>query len=219
MRIILLGAPGSGKGTQSLFLSEKLRVPSISTGDILRKACHEKTDLGKEVQSYLDKGQLVPDKVVIEIIDKRLKAADCARGYILDGFPRTVQQAEALALMLRSRETSLDLVLNLEVDDRDLLTRLTGRRQCRQCGAGYHMAFAPPLEEGICDRCGGALYQRDDDREKTIRERLNVYKKQTEPLIDFYKKEKLLRTVSGKGEAKEVFEKILEYLLEAAVLK
>ncbi len=212
MRLILLGPPGAGKGTQAKRLIERYGIPQISTGDILRAAVREGTELGKKAKQYMDAGQLVPDEVVIGIIRERLKEADCAKGFILDGFPRTVPQAEALKGVLSDLGQALDHVVSIEVPDEDLVERLTGRRTCRTCGAMYHVKFNPPKQEGVCDKCGGELYQRDDDREETIRARLKVYHDQTAPLVEFYTKEGLLRRIDGVGSVDEIYGRILGVL-------
>jgi len=183
-------------------------IPQISTGDILREAVREGTPLGREAKGYMDRGELVPDEVVVGIVRERLQGDDCKKGFILDGFPRTIPQAEALEETLKGLSKGIDHVINIEVGKDELIRRLSGRRTCRKCGAMYHIIFDPPKREGVCDRCGGELYQRDDDREETIRERLRVYEEQTAPLIEFYRKRGLLRTIDGKGEIKEIFERI-----------
>ena len=212
MRLILLGPPGAGKGTQAKRLIERYGIPQISTGDILRAAVREGTELGKKAKQYMDAGQLVPDEVVIGIIRERLKEADCAKGFILDGFPRTVPQAEALKSVLAELGQALDHVVSIEVPDEDLVERLTGRRTCRKCGAMYHVKFTPPKQEGVCDKCGGELYQRDDDKEETIRARLKVYHDQTAPLVEFYNEEGLLRRIDGVGSVDEIYGRILGVL-------
>jgi adenylate kinase len=212
MNIILLGPPGAGKGTQAKMLIDKYKIPQISTGDILRASVKAGTPLGKEAKSYMDKGQLVPDSVVIGIVDERIQEPDCKKGYMLDGFPRTVPQAEALDAMLKKRGSKIDHVVSIEVEREELVKRLTGRRTCRECGAGYHVMFDPPKKEGVCDKCGGELYQRDDDNVKTVTSRLQVYDSQTLPLIDYYNKQKRLRPVDGVGEIKEIFKRITKVL-------
>jgi len=212
MNLILLGPPGAGKGTQAQKIIESYGIPQISTGDILRQAVREGTPLGEEAKSFMEKGKLVPDNVVIRIIEERLKANDCNSGFILDGFPRTVAQAEALEEILLSNGRRIDHVLNIEVDNEELVRRLTGRRTCRNCGMMFHILFHPPAKEGICDRCGGILYQRDDDREETIRTRLREYDRQTLPLIDYYKQKKLLRSIDGFGSEDKIFERIKRIL-------
>jgi adenylate kinase len=212
MNIILLGPPGAGKGTQAKLLIDRYQMPQISTGDILRAAVKEGTPLGKEAKSYMDKGQLVPDSVVIGIVEDRIQQPDCRNGYMLDGFPRTVPQAEALDEMLRKRKAKIDHVVSVEVARDELVKRLTGRRTCRECGAGFHVHFDPPKKAGTCDKCGGELYQRDDDNEKTVTARLQVYESQTLPLIEYYKKQGKLRSVDGVGEMKTIFERITKVL-------
>lgn len=212
MNIILLGPPGAGKGTQAKMLIDKYKMPQISTGDILRAAVKEGTPLGKEAKSYMDKGQLVPDSVVIGIVEERIQQPDCQRGYMLDGFPRTVPQAEALDEMLKKRKAKIDHVVSVEVARDELVKRLTGRRTCRECGAGFHVHFDPPKKAGKCDKCSGELYQRDDDNEKTVTARLQVYENQTFPLIEYYKTQGKLRPVDGVGEMKTIFERITKVL-------
>jgi len=191
VKTILLGPPGCGKGTQAKILMGTYTIPQISTGDILREAVKKSSSLGLEAKSYMDQGLLVPDSLVIKIIEERLRHADCRDGFILDGFPRTTAQAEAL-----------------DTTDEELIKRLIGRRICRQCGEGYHMAFNPPKKEGVCDTCQGALYQRDDDREETIRNRLKVYQTQTAPLITFYHNKDILRVIDGLGSIEDIQERI-----------
>ena len=197
MRLILLGPPGAGKGTLAHIMIEKYHIPQISTGDILRQALKDGTDLGKEAKTYMDRGALVPDDVIINIVKERIKADDCQEGYIFDGFPRTVAQAEALDEVLHDLSVKLDAVANLNVPEEELIKRLSGRRTCKNCGTLYHMTNNPPTKEGVCDKCGGELFQRDDDNETTIRQRLAVYQEQTFPLIDYYTKQGLVITVSG----------------------
>ena len=201
MNIILLGPPGSGKGTQASLLSEKLKIPHISTGDILRRAVG--TGLGDRAAEYMNRGELVPDSVLIEMIRDRLSQADCAEAFILDGYPRTIPQADALTDILAGLDRRLDLVLNIEVPDAELITRLSSRRVC-ECGATYHLIFNPPEKEGVCDRCGKRLYHRDDDKEESIRNRLSVYKKQTQPLIDYYRNLGLLAAIDGSGSIEQI---------------
>ena len=212
MNIILLGPPGAGKGTQAKMLIDKYKIPQISTGDILRASVKEGTPLGKEAKSFMDKGQLVPDSVVIGIVEERIQQPDCQRGYMLDGFPRTVPQAEALDEMLKKRKSKIDHVVSIEVGRDELVKRLTGRRTCRECGAGFHVHFDPPKKAGKCDKCGGELYQRDDDREETIRKRLDVYDAQTAPLIDYYRKAGILKSVSGTGDINAIFKEVCAIL-------
>jgi len=212
MNIILLGPPGAGKGTQAKMLIDKYRMPQISTGDILRAAVKEGTPLGKEAKSFMDKGQLVPDSVVIGIVEERIQQPDCQRGYMLDGFPRTVPQAEALDEMLKKRKSKIDHVVSIEVGRDELVKRLTGRRTCRECGEGFHIHSKPPKKAGKCDKCGAELYQRDDDNEKTVTARLQVYENQTFPLIEYYKKQGKVKPVDGLGEMKTIFERITKVL-------
>lgn len=214
MRLILLGPPGAGKGTQAKRLVEKYNIPQISTGDMLRAALKAGTKLGLEAKTYMDAGKLVPDSVVIGLIEERIKEADCAGGFMLDGFPRTIPQAEALNGVLDKMGLKLDHVVSIEVDNDELLGRLTGRRTCRNsaCGAGYHVQFDPPKKDGVCDKCGTELYQRDDDKEDTIRNRLKVYADQTEPLIAFYKAAGLVRSIPGTGSIDEIFNRVVKAL-------
>jgi len=214
MKLILLGPPGAGKGTQAVRLVKHYGIPQISTGDILRKAVKDGTELGTLAKKYMDKGELVPDEVVIGIIRDRITEPDCEKGYILDGFPRTIAQAEALDEMLEKMGARIDHVVNISVADEEIIKRLTGRRTCSNCGAGYHILFDPPKQEGICDKCGGKLIQRDDDKEETIRARLEVYRQQTEPLIKYYEAKQLLRTIPGEGSMEEIFNAILKALGE-----
>ena len=209
MNLILLGPPGAGKGTQAQRIVERYHIPQISTGDILRAAVREKTTLGEKAKSFMDRGQLVPDEVVIGIIEERLKASDCRQGFILDGFPRTLAQAEALRLILANNSKSIEHVISIEVDPEELVRRLTGRRTCKDCGAMYHVLFHPPQEKGMCDRCRGTLYQREDDQEETIRTRLKEYEKQTAPLIQYYRDQDQLRSIPGVGGEHQVFEQIV----------
>lgn len=212
MKLILLGPPGAGKGTQAKMLTERFSIPQISTGDILRAAVKDGTPMGLKAKSFMDAGALVPDSVVVGIVQERLQKDDCSNGFILDGFPRTEAQADALATTLAAMGKNLDAVLSLAVDVEALVERLTGRRTCRQCGRGYHLRFDPPSCAGQCDACGGELYQRDDDREETIRNRLGVYDAQTAPLIAYYAKQGLLSTVDGMLEIGVVQKRILSLL-------
>lgn len=208
MRLIMLGAPGVGKGTQAKRLSEKYHILKISTGDILREAMQKGTALGLKAKSYMDCGQLVPDDVVIGIVEDRLKGEDCVNGWILDGFPRTLQQAYALDKMLERVGTSIDRVLNLEVEEEEIIKRLSGRRSCEGCQNTYHIYFNLPQKDGFCDSCGGRLVQRSDDREDTVRERLRVYKERTEPLVNYYEERGILQKIDAHGDIEKVFEKI-----------
>ncbi len=212
MRIILLGPPGAGKGTQAKLLIERLRVPQISTGDMLRAAVKDGTPLGRQAKAYMDRGALVPDEVIIGSVRERLQAPDCARGYVLDGFPRTVAQAEALEKTLGELRLNLDHVLCLDVPSEDLVARIAGRRTCRQCGAMSHVRFSPTRRAGVCDVCGGETCQRDDDREEAVRRRLAVYAEQTAPLVRFYEGRGLLRGIAGTGEIGEIFARMVQSL-------
>lgn len=209
MRVVLLGPPGSGKGTQAARLGEHWGVPHISTGDAFRQAVAEGTPLGRLAQEYMQRGELVPDQVVNGVVAARLDREDCAGGFVLDGYPRTVAQAEALAGMLRERGLALDAVVDLVVSEEELVSRAAGRRVCSRCGANYHVRFRPPREPGRCDLCGGGLVQREDDRPETVTRRLAVYRQQTEPLVDFYRRQALLVPVNGTGGVEEVTAAIL----------
>jgi len=214
MIFILLGPPGAGKGTYSQRLIEKFKVPQISTGDILRDSVKKRTELGKKAKEYMDNGLLVPDELIIEIVEDRIKADDCKNGFLLDGFPRTVEQANALEFLLNKNKLKLDAVINIIVKNDVLFKRLTGRRLCKNCGANYNIYTLPPQKEGICDKCGGELYQRDDDKPETIEKRLVVYEKQTKPLIDYYKKKNLLKEIeASEGTIDEIVKKIEDALL------
>lgn len=210
MNLILLGPPGAGKGTQAKILVKHYDIPQISTGDILREAVKEQTPMGTKAKAFMDAGSLVPDEVVIGIVEERLAKDDCQKGFILDGFPRTVAQADALKFMLQAMSLSVDYVISVDVGKDELLKRLTGRRACRLCGRGYHVEFDPSRTVGVCDECGGELFQRDDDKEETISKRLDVYELQTAPLIDYYKEQGLLRIISGVGPIEEIQQKVLE---------
>ena len=208
MKIILLGAPGAGKGTQAEIISKKLGIPTISTGNILRAAVKAGTPIGLEAKSYMDAGKLVPDEVIIGIIQERLAESDCANGFILDGVPRTIAQAEALD----AHGIHFDAVLSLEIDDSVIEARMTGRRTCHTCGATYHIVAAPPKQEGVCDKCGGELEQRKDDQPETVKHRLEVYHNETEPLKDYYQAHGVLMSVPDLGGIEETNEKIMELL-------
>ena len=207
MNIVLLGPPGSGKGTQAKMIAEKYGVVHISTGDILRENVRGGTDLGKEAKTYMDAGKLVPDELLINIIKDRLAKPDVAGGYMLDGYPRTTPQAEAMDKILPELGQKIDVVVNIDVPDDELVKRLGGRRMC-QCGVSYHLKFNPPKKEGICDVCGGELYHRDDDKEEAILNRLEVYKTQTQPLIVYYNKAGIIADINGAGEISEIFDEI-----------
>lgn len=214
MRIVLLGGPGSGKGTQAKKLIDKLGIPQISTGDIFRAALKEGTPMGLKAKTFMDKGELVPDDVVIGVVEERLTKPDLDKGYMLDGFPRTLAQAEALDKILAAQGKEINHAILVDVPDQELVARLSGRRTCRNsdCGKMYHVMFNPPKQNGVCDACGSELYQRDDDSEATIKERLAVYNKQTAPLIDYYDKKQLLRRVAGVGPIDEIFASIQKVL-------
>lgn len=205
MRLVLLGPPGAGKGTQASAIVEKYNIPHISTGDIFRANIKEGTALGQEAKAYMDKGLLVPDELVVSIVKDRLLKDDCTEGFLLDGFPRTVGQAEALDSELDKMGIKLGRVININADPEILIERAVGRRICRECGATYHVKYNPPKVEGVCDKDGGELYQRDDDTEETVTTRINVYMEQTEPLIDYYKNQGLLLDVDGTKTIEEVF--------------
>lgn len=204
MRVVLLGPPGSGKGTQASRLGSSWGVPHISTGDAFRQAVAEGTALGKLAQEYMRRGELVPDEVVNRVVAARLEREDCARGFVLDGYPRTLPQAEALDEFLGGRGQSLDAVVDIQVSEDELVRRAAGRRVCERCGANYHLEFRPPREPGRCDACGGDLVQREDDRPATVAQRLAVYRRQTEPLVEFYRARGLLVQVGGTGAVEDV---------------
>lgn len=210
MKIIFLGAPGAGKGTQAEVVAEKFGIPTVSTGNIIREALKNGTEMGLKAKSFIEAGQLVPDEVVIGIIKERLAKGDCENGFILDGFPRTIPQAEALDAM----GISIDKVVDIEVPDENIMERMTGRRVCAACGASYHLMFKKPLKDGICDSCGGELVQRKDDAPETVSDRLKVYHEQTEPLKDFYEKAGKLSVVEGLGAVSEITERVLKALEE-----
>ena len=212
MRLVLLGAPGAGKGTQAKKLIEKYSIPQISTGDILRKAVADGTPLGNEAKAVMGRGELVPDSIVLGLVRERLKRDDCRNGYILDGFPRNTAQAEALDKMLSTMSAALTVAVSIDVDKNDLMKRMTGRRTCKSCQQVYNIYFSPPKKEGICDKCGGALFQRDDDKERTIRKRLDVYEAQTAPLIDYYRRKGILKSIQGTGSIEEIFKKVCNAL-------
>jgi len=212
LKIILLGPPGAGKGTQSAFLVQKFEIPQISTGDMLRAAVQAKTPMGVKAKECMDAGALVPDEVVVGIVRDRLQQADCDNGFILDGFPRTLAQADALKGVLSELGKDLDAVVSLAVDTEALVGRLTGRRTCSQCGKGFHLVFDPPAADGSCSACGGTLTQRDDDKEETIRHRLKVYHEQTAPLENYYSELGLLKSVDGMADIAQVQESIVKAL-------
>ena len=212
MRLILLGPPGAGKGTQASAIVKRYNIPHISTGDIFRLNIKENTPLGKEVKSYLDDGILVPDELVVDIVKDRLKKSDCANGFILDGYPRTINQAEVLDKELAKMGIKLDAVINIFLDVQLLIERAVGRRLCKNCGATYHIKFHPPKQDGICDICGGELYQRDDDKEETVKKRIEVYLTQTKPLIEYYKDKDILVNIDGAQSIEDTFKEIINAL-------
>jgi len=210
VRVVLLGPPGSGKGTQAKLLQEKFTACQISTGDILRKAVNEQTPLGKQAADYIQRGELVPDNLIVKLVAERLKEPDCEKGFILDGFPRTISQARSLEEILTRMGLVLKCVLSMQVPRKSIVERLSGRRTCKGCGALYHLVFDPPKAAGICNRCGGELFQRDDDREETITNRLNVYDSQTAPLENFYRDRGLLKEIDGVGKVEEIGRRIIQ---------
>jgi len=212
MRLILLGPPGAGKGTQASAIVEKYKIPHISTGDIFRYNIKQGTELGKKAKSYMDQGLLVPDEVVVEIVEDRLKQDDCTGGFLLDGFPRTVVQAEALDKALISMDIALDKAINIEVDKSILVERAVGRRICKECGATFHVKYNPSSKGDNCDKCGGNLYQRDDDNEETVTKRIEVYLRETTPLTEYYNKQDKLVTIDGDRKINKVFEDIVTSL-------
>ena len=212
MKIVMLGAPGAGKGTQAKMIAEKYSIPHVSTGDIFRANIKNGTELGKEAKSYMDKGELVPDELTVRILLDRVAQDDCRNGYVLDGFPRTIPQAEVLDTELTKMGDKIDFAINVEVPDENIVRRMSGRRACLKCGATYHIVHIPPVKEGICDKCGSELVLRDDDKEETVKNRLSVYHEQTQPLIDFYDKKGVLKEVDGTVASKDVFAAITAIL-------
>lgn len=212
MLIILLGPPGAGKGTQAERVVKERQLAHIATGDMLRNAVKAASALGRKAKQFMDQGQLVPDELVVEIVKERLQDPDCAKGALLDGFPRTVSQAIFLEQVLPTVGFGIDRVLSIEVDEKELIERLTGRRVCSDCGASYHLKFKPPQVRNVCDQCGGDLFQRDDDTLETVEERLQVYKKQTEPLVEFYQDKKLLDRIDGNLDIDQVYKQIDEII-------
>jgi adenylate kinase len=204
MRVLFLGPPGAGKGTQARELAREWGVPQVATGDMLREQMAAGTPLGREAKQFYDRGELVPDDVILRMVEDRFRQPDAANGFILDGFPRTIAQADGLGAMLQKSGQKLDTVVYFDVSEPELVRRLTGRRLCRKCQTVYHLVSAPPKVAGVCDRCGGELYQRDDDGEATVRNRLGVYERQTSPLLDYYRQRGLLRTVSGEGPVEKI---------------
>lgn len=212
MKIIMLGAPGAGKGTQAKKIAEKYAIPHISTGDIFRANIKGGTELGLKARTFMDQGKLVPDEITIGMLMDRIKEADCQNGYVLDGFPRTIPQAESLTSALAAQGESIDYAVNVDVPDENIITRMSGRRACLSCGATYHIQFNPPKTEGVCDVCGSALVLRDDDKPETVKNRLAVYHEQTQPLIDYYQKAGVLEQVDGTQDLNKVFADIVEIL-------
>ncbi|MBL6469300.1 adenylate kinase [Mogibacterium sp.] len=214
LRAVLLGPPGAGKGTQAVRLVEKYEIPHISTGDIFRKNIKEGTELGKKAQEYMNAGALVPDELVVDLVKDRLQQDDCKNGFLLDGFPRTIFQAEKLDEFLSESNQKMDIVINLKVEKEALIKRLTGRRVCKDCGASYHIVNVPPKKEGVCDICGGELIQRKDDNIETVENRINVYEDQTAPLIGYYKEAGSLVDFDGEASLDEVFDAIVQAIGE-----
>lgn len=212
MKIIMLGAPGAGKGTQAKKIAEKYGIPHVSTGDIFRANIKGGTELGMKAKAYMDQGQLVPDDVTIGMLLDRISEADCADGYVLDGFPRTIPQAESLTQALNGRNEKMDYAINVDVPDEAIVSRMSGRRACVKCGATYHIVYNAPAKAGVCDTCGEALVLRDDDKPETVQKRLTVYHDQTQPLIDYYEKAGILVTVDGTKDLNEVFKDIVNLL-------
>lgn len=214
MKIIMLGAPGAGKGTQAKKIAEKYQIPHISTGDIFRANIKGGTELGMKAKTFMDQGMLVPDEITIGMLMDRIGQEDCANGYVLDGFPRTIPQAESLTKALAERGEKVDYAINVDVPDENIINRMSGRRACLGCGATYHITFNPPVKEGICDTCGQELVLRDDDKPETVKKRLDVYHQQTQPLIDYYKNAEVLAKVDGTQPMDAVFQGIVEILGE-----
>ena len=214
MKIIMLGAPGAGKGTQAKMIADKYQFPHISTGDIFRANIKNGTELGKKAKEYMDQGLLVPDELVVDLVVDRLAQEDCANGCVLDGFPRTIPQAEALDAALASKGEAIDYAIDVDVPDENIINRMSGRRACVACGATYHIVHIPTKVEGVCDRCGESLILRDDDKPETVKKRLDVYHAQTQPLIDYYTAKNVLKSVDGTVDMSEVFQAIVNILGE-----
>lgn len=212
MNIILMGLPGAGKGTQASEIVKKFPIPHISTGDMFRKAIKDETDLGKEAKSYMDRGELVPDEVTVGIVKERISEDDAKKGFLLDGFPRTIEQAEALNDIMQELGRSIDAVINIEVPEEELMNRLTGRRICETCGTTYHLVFNPPKVDGVCDLDGGKLYQREDDNPETVANRLNVNVKQSKPILSYYQDKGVLENIDGSKDIKEVTSDVINIL-------
>ena len=214
MRVIMLGAPGAGKGTQAIKIAEKYAIPHISTGDIFRANIKNNTELGQEAKKYMDQGLLVPDELVVDLVVDRVQKEDCQNGYVLDGFPRTIPQAEALDKALANMGQAIDYAINVEVPDDNIVNRMSGRRACVACGATYHIVYAPTKKENVCDHCQGELILREDDKPETVQKRLNVYHEQTQPLIDYYTEKGNLKEVDGTMDIEDVFGSIVQILGE-----
>lgn len=212
MKIIMLGAPGAGKGTQAQMIADKYGIPHISTGDIFRENVKNGTELGMEAKKYMDQGELVPDELTVRILLDRVAQDDCKNGYVLDGFPRTIPQAEVLDKAIKELGDKIDYAIDVEVPDENIIRRMSGRRACLSCGATFHIEHVPPKQEGICDRCGKELILRDDDKEETVKNRLDVYHKQTQPLIEYYTGQNILKTVDGTADMMDVFTAITDIL-------
>ena len=212
MKIIMLGAPGAGKGTQAQMIADKFNIPHISTGDIFRANIKNGTELGKKAKEFMDKGLLVPDELTVQLLLDRVASDDCKNGYVLDGFPRTIPQADVLDAELTKLGDKVDFAVNVDVPDENIVRRMSGRRACLKCGATYHIEHIPPKKEGICDKCGSELVQREDDKPETVQNRLSVYHEQTQPLIDYYDKKNILKTVDGTKDMQEVFNEIVKIL-------
>ena len=212
MNIILMGLPGAGKGTQASEIVKKFPIPHISTGDMFRKAIKDETDLGKEAKSYMDRGELVPDEVTVGIVKERISEDDAKKGFLLDGFPRTIEQAEALNSIMSELDREIDAVINIEVPEEELMNRLTGRRICEKCGTTYHLVFNPPKVDGICDIDGGKLYQREDDNPETVSNRLSVKVKQSKPILEYYNEKGVLKNIDGSKDIEEVTNDVIDIL-------
>ena len=212
MKIVMLGAPGAGKGTQAKMIADKYQIPHISTGDIFRANISNGTELGKKAKTYMDQGLLVPDELVVDLVVDRVQQDDCKKGYILDGFPRTIPQAEALTEALKKLGEKVDFAINVEVPDENIVKRMSGRRACVSCGSTYHIVYNPTKVEGVCDKCGNELILREDDKPETVKKRLDVYHKQTQPLIEYYTNEGVLVEVDGTKDMKDVFSAIVDIL-------
>ena len=212
MNIILMGLPGAGKGTQASEIVKKFPIPHISTGDMFRKAIKDETDLGKEAKSYMDRGELVPDEVTVGIVKERISEDDAKKGFLLDGFPRTIDQAESLSQIMSELDREIDAVINIEVPEEELMNRLTGRRICEKCGTTYHLVFNPPKVDGICDIDGGKLYQREDDNPETVSNRLSVNVKQSKPILEYYNNKGVLKNIDGSKDIDEVTNDVIDIL-------